>query len=165
MEREESRREFIRRASMLVVAGGFFSLAPLAPGARFAKLDATQARNLMMAARTLFPHDFLSDGYYMNVVAAIDAKMSDAAVAKRVSDGLMILGADFSVRNESSRESAMRYVEKNNPQFFSLLHGESINGIYGNKEVWKMLGFEGSSVEHGGYLERGFNDIAWLPKS
>jgi hypothetical protein len=27
-----------------------------------------------------------------------------------------------------------------------------------------MFGYEGSSVEKGGYLGRGFDDIAWLPK-
>ncbi len=28
----------------------------------------------------------------------------------------------------------------------------------------KMVGYEGSSVEYGGYKERGFSDIDWLPK-
>jgi hypothetical protein len=31
--------------------------------------------------------------------------------------------------------------------------------------VWPLFGYEGSSLEYGGYLERGFDDIGWLPKA
>ena len=31
--------------------------------------------------------------------------------------------------------------------------------------VYRFFGFEGSSVEHGGYIQRGFDDIGWLPNS
>jgi hypothetical protein len=48
--------------------------------------------------------------------------------------------------------------------FFQMVYGETINGVYGNRAVWDMFGYEGSSVEKGGYLTRGFDDIAWLPK-
>jgi len=30
--------------------------------------------------------------------------------------------------------------------------------------LWKTLGYQGSSIEHGGYLYRGFDDIDWLPQ-
>lgn len=33
-----------------------------------------------------------------------------------------------------------------------------------DKEVWKQLGYQGSAIEHGGYLHRGFDDIDWLPE-
>lgn len=32
-----------------------------------------------------------------------------------------------------------------------------------DKEVWDQLGYQGSAIEHGGYLHRGFDDIDWLP--
>lgn len=28
--------------------------------------------------------------------------------------------------------------------------------------IWAAIGYQGSSVEYGGYLDRGFNDISWL---
>jgi hypothetical protein len=31
--------------------------------------------------------------------------------------------------------------------------------------VYRFFGFEGSSVEHGGYIDRGFDDIGWLPNA
>jgi hypothetical protein len=36
--------------------------------------------------------------------------------------------------------------------------------LYSNPQVWPLFGYQGSSLEYGGYLERGFDDIAWLPK-
>ena len=30
---------------------------------------------------------------------------------------------------------------------------------------WPRFGYEGSSAEHGGYINRGFADIDWLPKA
>lgn len=29
--------------------------------------------------------------------------------------------------------------------------------------VWAEVGYQGSAIEHGGYLHRGFDDIDWLP--
>ncbi|WP_167646440.1 hypothetical protein [Mameliella alba] len=37
-------------------------------------------------------------------------------------------------------------------------------GIFDNKEIWPLFGYEGSSVEHGGYFDRGFSDITFVPK-
>ena len=49
--------------------------------------------------------------------------------------------------------------------FFETVRGATLNGLYGNPRVAALFGWEGSSVEHGGYINRGFNDIGWLPKS
>ena len=35
-------------------------------------------------------------------------------------------------------------------------------GLYNQPEVWTILGYEGESASKGGYINRGFNDIAWL---
>ena len=32
-----------------------------------------------------------------------------------------------------------------------------------DRQVWNQLGYQGSSIEQGGYLQRGFDDIDWLP--
>ena len=46
--------------------------------------------------------------------------------------------------------------------FFQTIRGGLVVGLYNQKDVWPVFGYEGSSAEHGGYLERGFDDIAWL---
>jgi hypothetical protein len=39
-----------------------------------------------------------------------------------------------------------------------ILGTATINNLYGNPLVCRFFGFEGSSVEHGGYINRGFDD-------
>ena len=41
----------------------------------------------------------------------------------------------------------------------------TIDVLYRNEEVLTFLGYQGSSIEYGGYLNRGFDDIDWLPES
>ena len=35
--------------------------------------------------------------------------------------------------------------------------------IYSDPQTWKLLGYEGPSFAQGGYIDRGFNDLDWLP--
>ena len=47
--------------------------------------------------------------------------------------------------------------------FFQSVRGALLFGIYNNKELWhSFFGYEGSSWEKGGYVNRGFNDLDWL---
>jgi hypothetical protein len=45
---------------------------------------------------------------------------------------------------------------------FPKLRAVAFRHCFRHPAIWKALGYEGSSVEYGGYLERGFNDISWL---
>ena len=46
--------------------------------------------------------------------------------------------------------------------FFQKVRSGLITGIYNNKEVWPVFGYEGESASKGGYINRGFNDLDWL---
>jgi hypothetical protein len=168
---EFSRREFFRlgggsAALALVGAAGLVAQAPVAQAAArpvaLKVLNKQQARLLLGMSRTLFPHDFLGDDYYMKVVASVDAKASaDTATMQLVRDGLAGLDPRFNVLGEAEREDQLQAIEKT--PFFGLVRGETLNNIYGDPQVWAIFGYEGSSVEHGGYIDRGFDDIDWLP--
>jgi len=166
-----SRRAFLR-------LGGSAVLLPLAPAlgrARPARRAAASTRSLHLAAfsqrqsellltmaRTLFPHDFLGDEHYLQIVGALDAKAAaDTSVASLLQTGLAAFPTDFTASAEAKRESYLRTVEAS--PFFRLVYQETLTGLYGNPTVAALLGYEGSSVEHGGYIERGFDDISWLP--
>ena len=124
--------------------------------------DRAQAGLLLSVARTLFPHDFLPDEQYTKIVVVIDAKATaDNAVAMRVKEALAALPNDFTAMEEAKREEYLRTLEGS--PFFRLVYEETIAGLYGDATVSALLGYEGSSVEHGGYLKRGFDDISWLP--
>ncbi len=49
--------------------------------------------------------------------------------------------------------------------FFKKIRGDLVVSLYNQKELWPKFGYEGSSAEHGGYINRGFDDIDWLPKA
>ena len=38
----------------------------------------------------------------------------------------------------------------------------TVRHLYNNPEVWPHFGYEGPSAHLGGYIKRGFNDIAWI---
>ena len=48
--------------------------------------------------------------------------------------------------------------------FFSSVHGTGLVALYNNHDVWELLGYEGPSYDKGGYIDRGFNDLDWLPE-
>lgn len=133
-----------------------------------ATLNAHEARTLLVMARHLFPHDWLGDQYYAKAVAAVDEQAgTKAEVRATVKDGVATLddamGIDFVELSEGNQLGVIRKIEGSD--FFKLMHGTTLNSLYGNPLVYRHFGFEGSSVEFGGYLERGFDDIGWLPKA
>jgi hypothetical protein len=169
---ESARRDFLRAggslfALSLVLGSGLSSYPRTAQSAPLKVLGDADARALLAMARTLFPHDGLDDSYYMPVVQSVDAKAAgDAKARSMVTDGIGKLnsaaGKPFADLPEQSRVNVLKTMEKSD--FFQTVYGDTINGVYGNPAVWALFGYEGSSVEHGGYLARGFDDIDWLPK-
>jgi hypothetical protein len=164
------RREFIKiggsaLAFSLYVGSGVTSFVPCADAGQMKALSDHESRTLLIMARTLFPHDFLADRYYLNIVAAIDAKAAgDDHTLRMVRDGLAALdktGSPFTHMSEDARANALRGIEQS--EFFTFVHAETLTNLYGNPEIWKIFGYEGSSLEHGGYINRGFDDIGWLP--
>jgi hypothetical protein len=169
---EMSRREFLCAggsafALSLMLGTGLSSYSTPARSAPLRALSDGEGHALLSMARTLFPHDMLDDGYYMAVVQSIDAKAAgDAKTRDMVTAGIARLnratGRPFADLSEQARVNVLKTTEESD--FFQMVYGETINGVYGNPAVWALFGYEGSSVEKGGYLTRGFDDIDWLPK-
>ena len=61
---------------------------------------------------------------------------------------------------EADRVAVLRAIEKD--AFFRTVRAGLVTDLYNQKEVWPLFGYEGESFSHGGYIDRGFNDIAWL---
>ena len=119
----------------------------------------------MAMARQLFPHDRLGDQYYAAVIEAIDKlATNDAALRKLLVEGVAALdatrGLPWLQLSDGGRISVLKSLE--NSEFFATMRMATINNLYGNPLVYRFFGFEGSSVEHGGYIDRGFDDIGWL---
>ena len=129
-------------------------------------LDGHQARTLLAMARQLFPHDELGDGYYAAAVEALDEQAAeDPELATQLADGVAALDAAMGIRFvDLSEGNQLRVLEAiDDSAFFGTVRGATLAGVYGNETVQRRFGYEGSSVEHGGYIERGFDDLGWLP--
>jgi hypothetical protein len=167
-----NRREFLYSTGFIVAGVATSGSVIFAPDYSWAlsptAIDAQTAQTLLVMARQLFPHDRLGDQYYAAVVDAVDKQAaSDAALRKLLADGVARLDAARGIRwvelSNGARSAVLKTVEAS--EFFSTMRTATINNLYGNPLVCRFFGFEGSSVEHGGYINRGFDDIGWLPNS
>jgi hypothetical protein len=173
-----SRRVFLRGSATAVPAAavaaagiGFSADAAWAQDAK--TLTPHTMATLARMARDIYPHDRLADVYYVKAVAGYDAKAGqDAAFRKMVEAGVAQLDAAahqhhktpyLIVAWETDRVVLLQGVEQG--ALFKKLHGDLLVTLYNNKEVWPKFGYEGASADKGGYINRGFNDIDWLPQA
>lgn len=129
--------------------------------------DAHVAETLVVAARTLYPHDAMPDRVYRRVVVNFDKMAAKAPAAAQsfaefvdLADGAMpVMFRDLS---ESYRVNVLKELEKTSA--FRLVQRSTVRFLYDDLEVWQAFGYEGASVHLGGYAKRGFNDLNWLPE-
>jgi hypothetical protein len=166
-----SRREFLVDSGLAVatataMASGLAGIDP-AWGLATKTIDPETAWALLDMSRVLYPHAILSDAYYGKAVEALDAGAGvDPVFAAMLRDGVAKLGAPYGIPfhklSPGNRLEAVKAAEGS--EFFEAVRGTIVWTLYSNPQVWPLFGYQGSSVEYGGYLERGFDDIAWLPK-
>jgi hypothetical protein len=168
------RRQFLQKsggaaAGAAVVASGTAAL--VAPDGAWAlelgALDEHEGKTLLKMARHLYPHDTLADLYYAGVVEALDGEAKkDADVAKLLQDGVAALDAAHGIEWLSLSNGYQLEVLEGMQEtpFFQKVRGTEVVALYNNKLVWRHFGYEGSSYEYGGYIDRGFDDLNWLPQ-
>ena len=130
-------------------------------------------KTLVKVARDIYPHDFLVDSYYITAIKPWDGKAAkDPAVKAMLEDGVRRLDQDAKDRHkvayvqvpwEADRIVLLQGIEQTD--FFKSVRSDLVVSLYNQEEVWPKFGYEGSSAEHGGYINRGFADIDWLPKA
>jgi len=72
-----------------------------------------------------------------------------------------VSGGDFTALSDPDALGLLRRVESST--FFGFIRRTAVLNLYDDKEVWAALGYEGPSVDQGGYVNRGFDDLEWLP--
>ena len=113
--------------------------------------------------RVMFPHERFPDGPYDRAAAAIaEGVQSDVRMSAQLAQGMLALAAaDFANMPDDQALALLRGMSGS--AFFELVRSKTVTTLYNDREVWSLLGYEGSSIEHGGYLHRGFDDLDWLP--
>jgi len=168
-----SRRRFLKTGSgvlMGTLAASSGVLATLAPSRSWAlslsALSQSEGDGILKVTRAIFPHDTLDDAVYALVVKDLDAAAAkDASVATLLRDGLKTLD-----ENASGDWAGLDYLARENlvtklagTDFFEKIRGTSVVSLYNNEMAWAHFGYEGASYEMGGYFDRGFQDLDWLP--
>jgi hypothetical protein len=117
----------------------------------------------MAMARTIVPHDKLDDAAYALVIKAVDeGALNDDHVRKTIKEGIAGLGAGFATRPESERSAVLKKIESS--EFFQTTRLKTLQVLYATPMAYAYFGYEGEAFSKGGYLERGFNDLHWLPE-
>ncbi len=130
-----------------------------------ANLDPHAARTLLAVTRQLFPHERIEMRHY---AAAVDTLRKKSHACTAINDLLLDVVAHVDAAHglpwvdlsADARRAVLVSLERT--AFFPVLRTMIIASLYGNPEVQKMFGYGGSSVEFGGYIGRGFDDIDWL---
>ena len=119
---------------------------------------------LMKMVRTLYPHDRFPDGPYLRTTDdVINKGNSSPEKAIMLQEGIDKLKADSF--NKMNFEKATKYLtDMGRTEFFEHVRGTTTVTLYNDKETWELLGYEGYSYDKGGYINRGFNDLDWLPE-
>lgn len=171
-----NRRQFLQTSSLVIagaaVAGSVGAILPDPTEAwaiSTATLDKHTAMTLMKMCRHLYPHDAIGDAYYTKMVEGFDEKAkADPTFARLLRDGVASLDAVYRVKwldlSEGYKLQALKSLETT--PFFQTIRGSIVGatGLYSQPLVWRHFGYEGPSWRFGGYLNRGFDDIGWLPE-
>ncbi|ODU03884.1 MAG: hypothetical protein ABS81_12460 [Pseudonocardia sp. SCN 72-86] len=118
---------------------------------------------LVRMLRVMFPHPAFPDGPYERTAEAVlggDAR-SRAQVCQGLTDLDRFRDRPFVELDDAAALAVLR--ELDGTAFFGAVKAIALVAFYDDHEVWDLLGYEGPSVEKGGYINRGFDDLDWLP--
>jgi hypothetical protein len=158
-----SRRSFIAGAFASTVYASLWSInvakAKISAGA-----NKEDKELLMKMVRTLYPHDRFPEGPYVRTTEDVIIK-GNSSPEKTI---MLQKGID-QLRNAKfgklNFQKSTKYLSNmGRTDFFEHVRGTSTVTLYNDKEVWSLLGYEGYSSDQGGYINRGFNDLDWLPE-
>lgn len=164
-----TRRALLGRAvaaGALTVTGVGFIAAPNAAWAlEVTVITPAQMATLLQMARDIYPHDQVPDQFYAVAVKGYDAEDKKDFIATGIAEldaAAQAQGhADYvSIGWEEDRAKVLQAIESS--AFFQAIRGGLVTGLYNQKEVWPIFGYQGESFSQGGYINRGFDDINWL---
>jgi hypothetical protein len=129
--------------------------------------DESTERTLTRLVRAMFPHPGFPDGPYVRSAEAIlTAAGDDLRFKAQLIQGLVDLdvaaGGSFAGLDDTAAFELLGGFS--DAAFFQGVRAQVITTLYDDREVWQLLGYEGPSFDKGGYIERGFADLDWLPE-
>lgn len=138
--------------------------------ATYPQLDEVTAADirdvLVRVLRVIFPHENFPDGpYERSADGIVAAAQGSTWLRTTLTQGLLALTAltdgDFRKLSDDDATRVLRAIETT--PFFNFIRSTAVVSLYDDAEVWQILGYEGASFDKGGYIDRGFDDLDWLP--
>lgn len=113
--------------------------------------------------RVMFPHPNIPDAPYIRAAEAVltlacEKPGRQVAFAAAIQD---LMNMDFEALDDAAALAHLHKMAATD--FFTQVQGKALLAFYDDPEVWEHLGYEGPSFDKGGYVNRGFNDLDWLP--
>ena len=159
-----TRRNFLLGTASSSAVASIFGAVSIAEAKIVAGSSSTDRKLIFKMIRTLYPHASFPDGTYERTTDdVINKGNADAGKMIMMRDGLRDL-ADASFQGLSFKNATSYLKSIEGSAFFNHVRGTSVVTLYNDKEVWDILGYEGASFDKGGYINRGFNDLDWLPE-
>ncbi len=163
------RRRFI--GALLKVSAAIAVARSALWGVKVSAADATlsltphEIETLRRVSYLLFPFPELGAAPYDRIVTGISsAAASDGKLRQMILDGVQALDAGrdagFPALDETTQIEVLTQIEAT--PIFQYLLQKARDDLFNNPAVWAHIGYEGSSMEFGGYVNRGLNDIDWL---
>ena len=166
-----NRRQFLESGGRTVLGGAAATIGTGAGGCtkRTTVLDQHALDTLAAMAQRLYPHDQIGILPYEDLALGL----AENAARDETLRGLLLLGVrglDKEAVPEAfaglDPEGQLAILSKQDgSEFFSTVRNHVVTALYKDERVWPKLGYEGPSFPFGGYLERGFDDIDWLPEA
>jgi len=172
LDHSVSRRGFLKATGntlMGTLAMTSLPVAILAPGKSWAlelqSLTGRQGEVLLKLTRHIFPHDTLEDAVYALVVKDLDAASADGDVRNMMAAGIAHLneraGGDWLDLDEDRQFMHVRAIAGS--EMFEKVRSTAVVSLYNNEMAFRHFGY-GGELGDAGYLQRGFNDLTWLPE-
>ena len=157
-----TRRGLVHSIALVAAFPAMYGTAFGAPAAE-SRVVATTA-----VLQACFPHRKLAPSFYASVAAAYVKEISaNTGAINELDRGLAMLDANHMARFADLPPVIQKGLLKAVDQepFFKAILWRGAELVYRDPKVWAAVGYQGSSVEFGGYHDRGFDDIDWLPKA
>ena len=124
------------------------------------------AETLTALIKAAFPHQGVPDSDYRRAAATVQAAAEDTTWMRvKLTQGLDSLQAlaGGSFTELTAQEALPLLLRVQHTTFFGFVRQTVVVSLYEDEEVWDALGYEGPSFDKGGYIDRGFDDLDWLP--
>lgn len=121
---------------------------------------------LIALIKAAFPHETVPDSAYARTAAVVQRQAEESTWMRlKLAQGLDSLQALADGRFEqlSAQEALPILLRIQHTTFFGFVRQTAVVTLYEDEEVWDALGYEGPSFDKGGYIDRGFDDLDWLP--